>query len=347
VSLLLNLGICFILRLLHHHHHHHHHHHPLSSPSTPTPSHQVNDIPVEPSISVPHPARPNERSPWAIITSAVRPGSNNIVLAGAEQGQFAVMVALARRRSVPEVEQLLAAPLSPHESMRRVRGLLAEPPTAQLHPPQWQQLQQLGQPGSSGQGVGVRQGGGASSDGQRCAGRHEGGAVVAVKEEEVVDVALDDELPPVPLMQVLDRELGWVMGSGWCRAAVQYAGSTYPIIHITVTHSPNRPLCQPTTQRRARPSPAQLTSSAPACCSPLTSSPTCAPPPHRCSGCAPPPDSPPPSSSWHLTAILALCLLQLGAVSVLMRLRWRTMAGGGPADQVCVHACRGVALGGE
>lgn len=129
-------------------------------------------------MSAPRPARPNERFPWAVVTAASRPGRNSLVVAGAEEGQFAVIVALARRRSVQEVTQLLAPPLAPRDALRRVRDALAEPPRAARVPPDWRG----GARGGNGGVESVEAGGGAAAD--------EG------------DAQAQDGLPPVPQMQV-------------------------------------------------------------------------------------------------------------------------------------------------
>ena len=82
---------------------------------------------------------------------------------------FAVMVALARRRSIPEVEQLMAPPLGPAEALQRVRGLLADPQAAPLRAPAWRRV------GAVGSCMAWEAGGGAGQG---------------------------DELPPVPQMKV-------------------------------------------------------------------------------------------------------------------------------------------------
>jgi hypothetical protein len=145
--------------------------------SLPSPPSQVNnaviDMPWAPSRACG--ARPHERAPWAVVTPKLRPGGpNKIVLAGAEAGaNFAIAVALARRRSIPEVEQLMAPPLGPADALHRVKGLLAEPLAAPLAPPVWR---------------------GPTASGGEASGPGGGGV-----SREAADAA--DALPPVPLMQ--------------------------------------------------------------------------------------------------------------------------------------------------
>ncbi|GBF98106.1 hypothetical protein Rsub_10852 [Raphidocelis subcapitata] len=121
---------------------------------------KINDEAIStPLTSRPYPARRCERFAWVDVTAAARVGRNVLVLAGAEEGGFAVLVALARRRSPQEVEQLMAPSLPPAEAVRRVKSLLAEPLTAPLRAPRWNAAT-----------------GGAASGGGGCAGlRLEGG----------------------------------------------------------------------------------------------------------------------------------------------------------------------------
>ena len=166
-------------------------------------------------MSAPRPARPNERFPWAVVTAAARPGRNSIVVAGAEEGRFAVLVALARRRSVPEVEQLLAPPLAPRDALRRVRDALLEPAPAPAP---------RAATGSGGGGGGGSGGGGG--DASAAAGAAAGAGGDAAMQDAAMQNALGaaEGLPPVPLMQVgrglllAGSRRAWTLGATlrWC-----------------------------------------------------------------------------------------------------------------------------------
>ncbi len=174
----------------------------------------MNDIVVDATaVSSPHPARPDQRAAWAVATSAVVPGANTVVLAGAEEGGFALLVALARRRPLAEAEQLLGRPLGVREGAARVRGLLAEPLTAPLRPPAW--------------GGGEERGGG----GEGSAAGGEGGV------GEGKGTVNTTELPPVPQMQVSVR--GWLMMASF--ATGRYRVGDMPTSFRTQSKNPNAP----------------------------------------------------------------------------------------------------------